>query len=73
MALVPAAVPEREAVALEELGAERLRREVADVGIPDEQHGGERGAERHRRQPRRHAAAEAGHAGAARERGIGCA
>ncbi len=51
VAAVPAAVPDREAGALEELGAEDLGREVADGRVPDEHQHRERGAERHGREP----------------------
>ena len=49
MAAVPAAVPDREAAVLEELGAEGLRREIADVRVPEQDGGGEGEAEGDRR------------------------
>jgi hypothetical protein len=51
VAAVPAAVPDREPSVLEELGAEDLRREVSDLGIPGEHQGRERGAEPDRGKP----------------------
>ena len=51
VAAVPAAVPDRQAAALEELGAEDLGGEVADLGVPGEHRRGQRGAERHGRKP----------------------
>ena len=51
MAAVPAAVPDRQAAALEQLGAEDLGGEVADLRVPGEHRRGQGGAERHGRKP----------------------
>ena len=51
VAAVPAAVPDREAGALEQLGAEDLGGEVADLRVPGEHRSGQRGAERDGREP----------------------
>jgi hypothetical protein len=51
VAAVPAAIPNGQATALEELGAEDLCGEIADLRVPCEHRGSERGAERHGREP----------------------
>src|SRR6185312_13450223 len=51
VAAVPAAVPERQAGVLEELGMEDLGGEIADPWVPDQHQGRQDRAERDRRQP----------------------
>ncbi len=51
VAAVPTAVPDPQADALEQLGAENLGGEVADLRVPSEHQRGQRGAERHSREP----------------------
>jgi hypothetical protein len=51
VAAVPAAVPDRQAGLLEQLGAEDLRREVADRRTPEEHQRRQRGAESDGREP----------------------